>query len=214
MMETTEQIQDPILVDSPVPEISQPESPSSDEGILTNEIVELWQVQESHQTSIKHETEQFRALRNKLGKLLHQMKELLARPGRSGQWSSFLKGHKIPRATADRLVQRYERSLHPNANRLSESISEPTERDIQNLLARVLPKLRRVLRTPQSTYRFLDLVTSVFDGIDRRATEEGILVMKPSQDAMLGGEFPAGEIVAEPQTVLTQPVVELDQELM
>jgi hypothetical protein len=45
-------------------------------------------------------------------------------------------------------------------------------------------------------------------------TEEGLLIVKPSQDAMLGGEFPAGEIVAEPQTVLTQPVVELDQELM
>ena len=38
MLETSEQIPDPVLADSPVPQISQPESPSSDEGILTNEI--------------------------------------------------------------------------------------------------------------------------------------------------------------------------------
>ena len=75
MMETTEQIQDLVLADSQVPEISQPESPSSDEGILTNEIVELWQVHESHQKSIKHETEQFRALRNELGNHCKRAKE-------------------------------------------------------------------------------------------------------------------------------------------
>jgi hypothetical protein len=180
---------------------------------LTNEIVELWQVHESHQTSIKHETEQFRALRNKLGKLLHQMKELLARPGRNGQWSAWLKERAIPRATADRLALKHERSLSPYANCLTESISEPTEDEIQRLFAKVLPKLRRVLRTPQSTYRFLDLVTSVFDGVDHKMTEEGLLIVKPCQLAM-SSEFSTGAIMAEPQTVLTQPVVELDQELM
>jgi len=213
MMETTEQIQDLVFADSPLPEISQPESPSSDEGILTNEIVELWQVHESHQKSIKHETEQFRALRNELGKLLHQMKELLARPGRNGQWSAWLKERAIPRATADRLALKYERSLHPHANCLTESISEPTEDEIENLFAKLFPKLRRVLRTPQSLYRFVDLLTLTFDGTGRRVTEDGILVMKPSQNAM-SGESPAGEIVTEPQTVLTPPEVELNQELM
>ena len=211
MMETTEQIQDPILVDSPVPEISQPESPSSDEGILTNEIVELWQVHESHQTSIKHETEQFRALRNKLGKLLHQMKELLARPGRNGQWSAWLKERAIPRATADRLALKYEQSLHPHANCLTESISEPTEEEILKLFGKMLPKLRRVLRTSQSVYRFVDLLTLSCDGTGRRVSEEGILVMKPSQNAV--SDAFAGEVVAQPQTG-PQPEVELDQELM
>jgi hypothetical protein len=41
-------------------------------------------------------------------------------------------------------------------------------------------------------------------------TEEGLLIVKLSQDAM----FPAGEVVAEPQTGLTPPLVDLDQELM
>ena len=119
-----------------------------------------------------------------------------------------------PRATADRLALKYEQSLHPHANCLTEQLTEPTEEEIQKLFFKVFPKLRRVLRTPQSLYRFVDLLTLSCDGTGRRVTDEGILVMKPSQDAMLGGEFPAGAIMAEPQTVLTQPLVELDQELM
>ena len=68
----------------------------------------------------------------------------------------------------------------------------------------MLPKLRRVLRTPQGLYRFVDLLTLAFDGTGRRVTEDGILLTKPSQNAM-SKEFLAGEIVAEPQTGLTQP---------
>ena len=138
------------------------------------------------------------------------MKELLARPGRNGQWSAWLKERAIPRATADRLALKYEQSLHPHANCLTESISEPTEDEIEKLFAKVFPKLRRVLRTPQSQFRFVELLTSAYNGVDHRMTEEGLLIVKPSQDAM----FFAGEIVAEPQTGLTPPLVELDGELM
>ena len=213
MMETTEQIQDPIFVDSPVPEISQPESPSSDEGILTNEIVELWQVHESRQKSIKHETEEFRALRNELGKLLHQMKELLARPGRNGQWSAWLKERAIPRATADRLALKYDRSLHPHANCLTESISEPIEDEIEKLFAKVFPKLRRVLRTQHSLYRFVDLLTLSCDGTGRRVTEEGILVVKPVQltEPM---ESSGTESVVEPLSPISDVMAEADREPM
>jgi hypothetical protein len=213
MLETSEQIQDPVLAHSPVSEIHEPETPSQDESVLTTGITQLWQVHCDYQTSIKHETEQFRALRNELGKLLHQMKDLLARPGRNGQWSGWLKERASPRATADRLVQKYERSLHPHANCLIESIAEPTEEEIQKLFAKVLPKLRRVLRTPTSLYRFIDLMTSAYDGIERRATEEGILIVKPSQQTV-APESSAGETVAAPETVLTPSVSEVDQELM
>jgi len=180
---------------------------------LTSEIVQLWQLHGNCQKSVKHETEQFRAIRSELGKLLHQIKELLARPGRNGQWCAWLKDREIPRATADRLVQKYVRSLRPPANCLIESISEPTEEEIQNVFFKVLRKLRPVLRTQQSLYRFVDLLTLSFNGTERRVTGEGILVMKPSQNAM-SSVFPAGEIVAEPQTRLTQPDEDWDQELM
>jgi hypothetical protein len=44
-------------------------------------------------------------------------------PGRGGQWSGFLRDRGIPRATADRLAIRYQESLNPDANRISEAKS-------------------------------------------------------------------------------------------
>ncbi len=179
MSEATEQRQDPFLTESTVPKIPQPETPLQDETGLTDKIVRLWQEHNDFKTSIKHQTQDFHALRNELGKRLAEMKEVLAKPGRAGQWSSWLKERKIPRATADRLVTNYERSLNPDWNRLIEAITEPTEADIQKLFAKTFPKLRRVLRTPQSVYRFIDLLSLSSDGTCRRLTEEGLLLIKP-----------------------------------
>jgi hypothetical protein len=221
MLEISDQIQNPVLPESPVPEIP-PQCPASeipqpdgapDEAALTAEIAQLWQIHSDYKTSIKHQSEGLRTLRTELGKKLSDMKRILARPGRGGEWSGWLKQRKISRATADRLVLQFERSLNPDGNCLTESICEPTEEEIQNLLERLLPKLRRVLRTPQSTYRFLDLMTSVYHGVDRRASEDGILIVKPCQLAM-SGEISTGAIMAEPPMVLAQPEVKLDQELM
>jgi hypothetical protein len=213
MMETTEQVHTPVVLESTISETPQADNPSQDEGALTTEIVQLWQVHESRQKSIKHETEEFRALRNELGKLLHQMKELLARPGRGGQWSAWLKERAIPRATADRLALKYERSLHPHANCLTESISEPTEDEIEKLFAKVFPKLRRVLRTSQSVYRFVDLLTLSCDGTGRRVTDEGILVVKPVQ-LTEPVEFSGTESVVEPLSPISDVMAEADQEPM
>jgi hypothetical protein len=213
MLEMTEQIQDPVLAHSPVSEIHEFVTPLQDESVLTDQIVQLWQVHGDYQTSMKHETEKFRALRNELGKLLHQMKELLARPGRNGQWSGWLKERAIPRATADRLVQKHERSLSPHTNCLTESISEPTEDEIEKLFAKVFPKLRRVLRTSQSVYRFVDLLTLSCDGTGRRVTEEGILVVKPVQ-LTEPVEFSGTESVVEPLSPISDVMAEADQEPM
>jgi hypothetical protein len=219
MLETTEQVHTPAFLDAPVSGTSQAD-PSQDEGVLTTEIVQLWQVHGDYQKSIKHETEQFRALRNELGKLLHQMKELLARPGRNGQWTAWLKERAIPRSTADRLVKRFERSLYPQANRTSDSISEPTDEEIQKLFFKVLRKLRPVLRTPQSVYRFVDLLTLSCDGAGRRVTDEGLLLIKPLAQSQsdapqdLAMEPSPGETAIESQMVSAPSMVESDGELM
>ena len=135
MLETIEQCQNPVLAEFKVPEIPLPEVPAHDEIALTDQIVQLWQIHRDYQTTIKHQTQDLRVLRTELGKYLAEMKEMLAKPGRSGQWSSWLKERKIPRATADRLVTNFERSLNPEGNRLIEAITEPTEADIQKLFA-------------------------------------------------------------------------------
>ena len=121
-------------------------------------------------SAIKQESQTLRALRAELGERLFAMKQLLARPGRGGQWSGWLEKRHIPRATADSLVQKHEQLLNPDNNCLTDAISEPTEAEIQKLLNGVLPKLRRVLRTPDSVGRFIQLVTQSFDLVEHVPT--------------------------------------------
>jgi hypothetical protein len=235
MSEIAEQIQNSILTEppatevpapslpevppqAPAPDVPQPDGASPDEANLNAEITELWRLHTDYKGSIKNQTENLRSLRTELGKLLHQMKALLAKPGRGGQWSAWLKERQISRATADRLVTKYERSLNPELNCLNEAIPEPTEEQIQMLLNNVAPKLRRVLRTPASAYRFIDLLTSSF-ALDRKDTEEGFILQKPAQQTAVGepvleAQGEAVEPTAEPVPVIADVQTEVDSESM
>ncbi len=114
MSETTEQIQNSSSSRTPSgqsfrrypqnPRLHEPEAPAQDESALTAEITELWQIHNDFKTSLRQQSQNLRSLRAELGKKLAEMKQMLARPGRSGKWSVWLKDHKIARATADRLV--------------------------------------------------------------------------------------------------------------
>jgi hypothetical protein len=185
MSEIAEQIQNSVLPEPPVAEIPpqaaateapesqtpNPEHPVQDEVTLASEINELWRLHGDYAVSMRSQSQNLRSLRAELGEKLSAMKALLAKPGCSGKWSSWLKEHKIARSTADRLVAKHERSLNPNPNCHTDSISEPTEEEIQNLLEKIAPKLRRVLRTPQGVYRFIDLLASSFV-LDRKDAEK------------------------------------------
>jgi len=181
MIDATERIQTPAASESPVQEVPnqpaatvppepqspEPEPSAHEETDLAAEITELWRLHTDYKGSIKDQTENLRSLRSELGKKLSEMKALLAKPGCSGKWSSWLKEHKIARSTADRLVAKHERLLNPEPNCPADSITEPTEEEIKALLDKVAPKLRRVLRTPASAYRFLDLLSSSLS-LDRK----------------------------------------------
>jgi hypothetical protein len=94
--------------------------------------------------------------RTRLGVYLYHLKNLLAKTGRNGRWTSFLQGAGIPRATADRYVESHKRSLdRKNGNRLTEAISVPTEDEIKEMVAKLTPRLVRVLTTPESTAKIL-----------------------------------------------------------
>jgi hypothetical protein len=123
-------------------------------------ITSLWSAHLNAENAARATNEELRRIRAMLGEQLSEMKQILAKPGRGGQWSSFLLERGIPRATADRLVARHQRALNPNANRLSEPVSEPTEEEVQKLFIAVWPKLRRTLRSRQSLQLFVDLLTS------------------------------------------------------
>lgn len=215
MIETAEQIQTPVLPESPVQEVRaqlpEPETPKpeQDETVLTAEISELWRLHTDYATSMRHQSQNLRSLRNELGKKLSDMKQVLAQPGRLGKWSGWLKERQIPRATADRLVAKYERSVHPEANCITEQITEPTDEEIKSLFDKLAPKLRKLLRTTGSAYKFIDLLTASLERVERRVTGQGILILnlaKPAQ-TIIEHSVPE-EAQAEPVPVTADVPVE------
>jgi len=166
----------------------------------TAEITGLWEIHNDFKSSLRQQSQNLNSVRAELGKKLAAMKTLLTTPGRAGKWSAWLKEHKIARSTADRLVVKHERSLNPNPNCLTDSISEPTDEEIQKLFDKIAPKLRRVLRTPASTYRFLDLLSSSLV-LNREETDEGFIVVKPGVRVSVEQPLPE-EAQAEPAPVI------------
>jgi hypothetical protein len=163
---------DSVLLESPALTESQTEQE------LGEEIASLWSAHTGAKNTAKATKEELRSIRAKLGEQLYRMKEVLAQPGRGGQWSGFLRNRGIPRATADRLVTRHLRSVNPDANRLSEPVAEPTEEEVQRLFNSILPRLRRVLRTPSSLYHFVASLSSHYECSE--VTDRGVLILKPA----------------------------------
>jgi hypothetical protein len=180
MSETAQQLCTPL--DPRIPERAESTSAMEDEACLTVEILQYWDAHLHYQGPMKETNQKAREVHQHLGKLLFHLKQVLAKPGRGGKWSSFLKEHRIPRATADRLVTRYQHSLDPDANRLTEATSEPTEEEVQKLFNAVWPRLRRVLTTPGSVYRFVSALASACADACFEVRDDGILVLKPAAE--------------------------------
>jgi hypothetical protein len=189
-----------------------------DEIFLTVEIMQLWEFYCAFRGHLKADNQRLRTTRHDLSRMLFHMKQALAKPGRNGQWSAWLKEKEICRATADRLVQPYALSLNPDANCLTESTSEPTEAEIQRLVRNVLPRMSRMLRTPQSAYRFIDLLTTTCQGVIRTVSHEGIFIVKPTAQPDLPVqqaatvETSAGGPTLESQMAPARAEVEPDKE--
>jgi hypothetical protein len=127
---------------------------------LEEAITGLWSAHVNAKRTARATNEELRVIRATLGAQLSDMKQMLVKPGCEGQWSGFLRQHAIPRATADRLVERHHRSLNPEPNCVTEPNAEPTAEDVHRLFISVWPKLRRVLTTRQGVHLFVDLLTS------------------------------------------------------
>jgi hypothetical protein len=114
--------------------LSEPNSGFETEQHLATQIGELWSIHTQAQAAAVQSKEHLSQIRHQLGERLYEVKKLVARPGRGGGWSAFLAARGIPRASADRYVQRYEKRLHPDSNCLHESI-ESTELAVRKLFA-------------------------------------------------------------------------------
>jgi len=148
---------------------------------LTQEIAHLWSVHSQAQTVLGRTKEELRALRLELGRRFHEMKLLLACPGRAGQWSKFLSAHRIPRASADRYAKTYESTLNPPAEIASgESIQDSEDETARKILQSIWPTLRDVLTDPETAYQFVCALVQRCDTFQAEITDSGIAIRKPT----------------------------------
>ena len=93
----------------PVQELASgavPDVPSGDRQRLADEIRHLWAAHVEAKAAAKRVKAELKEIRRRLAGPLAEMKGLLARPGRNGVWSSFLRSEGISRATAERLARK------------------------------------------------------------------------------------------------------------
>ena len=168
--------------------------PSEDEQRLADEIRQLWAVHVDAKTTVKKTKADLKAIRERLSERLYELKQLLARPGRNGQWSAWLKERKISRATADRLVQRYGANL-PGYESPHEAISNPSEDTAEKLARVVWSRFRKVLSSEESVIHFIDCIADL-SGVGHEQRAEGLLIFKPAPTA--AEELPGSASATDP----------------
>ena len=170
--------------------------PSDNEETLAKEIRDLWTAHEDAQAAATRTKAEIKEVRERLSERLCQMKQLLARPGRRGGWSSFLRVEGIAKATADRLVRKHQRPAGQEQNVLNEQVSEPTEADVERLFNSLLPRLEQRLVTARAAYRFLLRFVCHFE-LGHEMQDTGILVLEPAEEKPSSAEAsPAAEQAA------------------
>jgi hypothetical protein len=126
------------------------------ETALAGEISELWSSHQGQQSSLRRSRGELQQLRTKLAERLYEYKNLLARTGRGGRWTEYLRQTNISRTTADRYIEKWKASSSPRpAKRPSGAIDEPTNEEIAEMVKNLRPKLQRLLPTPNSVALFL-----------------------------------------------------------
>jgi len=178
-----------------IPTANSPEADSETEQILAAAITDLWSFHVQAQTIARKTNEELKAIRRNLGERLHAMKRLLARPGRAGQWTSFLNQHGIPRTTADRLVSSHAKSLAPDTNSTAGEIREPSDVEISKLFTAIWPRCEKVLTTPKSQYDLLRCFISR-SGLAHEWQDHYIIVCEPGYQPVQDSEQHAGDTIS------------------
>src|ERR1039458_5031353 len=150
---------------------------TGDEQRLADEIRQLWAVHVEAKTTVKNTRADLKAIRELLGERLYELKQLLARPGRNGQWSAWLKERKISRATADRLVQRYGANL-PGNESPHEANSNPSEDSAEKLAKSVWLRFGKTLATDEVVIDFIRRIAEL-SGVGHEQRAEGLVIFKP-----------------------------------
>src|ERR1017187_9323287 len=153
-----EAIQDVVIAEPETESQPDPTQPVDTiiETHLAQEISTLWMENTRLSANRKATAKDLRQIRAILAERLHEMKSLLSRPGRGGQWRSWLKERGINRSTADRLVARHGETLGiENGNVPSGAISNPSEDTAEKVAKDVWLRFRKVLATDESVIQFI-----------------------------------------------------------
>ena len=154
--------------------LEAPAASEHDEPRLIGEISDLWQVHTQTQGALRKSREEIKQIRAELAKRLHELKSVLSRPGRGGAWSSFLQTQKIPRSTADRLVQGHQKTIAgQEGNCPTEQIPESAEVVARRYCRGLWPRLSRVLTNADLVEIFIAelwlAAKSAFDPVSENA---------------------------------------------
>jgi hypothetical protein len=198
-MDTDTQVMtDQAPVSQPVPMTYADLAAQGNEDAIAREIECMWESHRSMQRSVKDSQKELRKLGKTLGEALFFMKVLLAKPGRNGKWSEFLREKKIPRTSGDRLVNAYERALNPDANCTNGAIQSPTQEEVRKLCSAVWSRVSKRLTSGESLYWFV-CDFALMSGAQHELRDDGILVFEsPSETA------------EEPSSAAEQPVAAAD----
>jgi len=151
------------------------------ERTLTTEITELWAIHAAAQTTAKKTSAELKEIRQSLGLRLFEMKQLLAKPGRSGGWSGFLASHGFSRTTADRLSAAHARSIGPeNRTDGADSGGDP---DFERLVKTVSGRVSKILTTPSFRYDFIRHLAIAF-GLDCTLEAHSVVLLEPASDGV------------------------------
>ena len=157
------------------------------EARLKEEITTLWTEHTRLSADRKVTSKELRLLRARLAQRLYQMKSLLSRPGRGGEWRGWLRERGIPRSSADRLVARYAEGLGTGRQEElhTEAIPEPATPTAERLAASVWSSLKKVLVTGESVVQFIGhLVTAA--GVAHEWRSDGLMILNPVAQAADG----------------------------
>jgi hypothetical protein len=151
-----------------------------EEAQLTAEVESLWAEHQKVTATKKTSSAELRQIRQELGRKLFECKQLLARPGRGGEWSGWLKERGISRATADRWVNRHVESIGEPDNRITGAI--PTEDAIEKLLTGFVQKAKQLIPDNVARYQFAYRLIEQL-GLQVEETDESFVVLEPEVES-------------------------------
>jgi hypothetical protein len=176
------------------PASEAPGGPSGAEPKDAEEIRQLWAAHSQAEAAAERGKEESRAICLELGRRLAEAKERLARPGRSGAWSSFVRPQGLSRAEADGLVRRYRNAIGAQAAPAGGCGGAGTAA----LLEAVGPRIQKALAARTDALPFITRMAEML-GLPHERRQEGLLIFNPAPMVEAGLAVPAPAAGPAPQ---------------